>query len=100
MGQLELVGENNNPVCYASIVDGSLRLENYWSGNVEEMSLEIIYTIPSESFKALNIFLGYPEDIPITTLLKNINHDGKGAILWNCCKENQIPNVKRFTWLS
>lgn len=100
MSQIELVDENKKPICYASIFDGNLRLENYWSGGIDELSLEIIYTIPADTFSVLKIFLGYHDDISIPTLLENINHDGKGAVIWNACKENLIPKVERFTWLS
>ena len=100
MGQLELIDENKKPICYASVVEGNLRLENYWSGSQDELSLEIIYTIPAKSFSALNSFLGYPVDIPVQTLLKNINKDGKGADIWIACKENLVPDIERFTWLS
>jgi len=100
MSQTELVDENKNPVCYASMYEGDLRLENYWSGAADKLSLEIIYTIPAASFGAMNAYLGYPVDIPIPTLLKNINHDGKGEVIWNACAKNLIPKVERFTWLS
>jgi hypothetical protein len=100
LNAIQLVDENNNPICHASLFEGNLRLENYWSGSGENLSLEIIYTVPSESFGALNSYLGYPVEIPILTILKNINHDRKGEISWNACQENLIPKVERFTWLS
>ena len=100
MSQLALVDVSKKPICYASVFEGNLRLQNYWSGCADELSLEIIYTIPAKSFGALNSFLGYPVDTPIQTLLKNINDDGKGADIWNACHNNSIPNVERFTWYS
>ena len=100
MSQLKLLDNGMKPICYASVVDGDLQLENYWSGGAEELSIEIIYTVPAKSFGALNLFLGYPDDIPIETLLKNVNKDGKGAEIWTACKDNLIPGVKRFSWWS
>jgi len=100
MSQLELVDAGKKPICYASVVEGDLRLENYWSGREDELSLEIIYTIPAKSFGALNSFLGYPADIPVQTILKNINKDGKGLDIWTACIENLVPDIERFTWMS
>jgi hypothetical protein len=100
MSQIELIDKSRKPICYASIVEGDLRLENYWSGNEDELSLEIIYTVPAKSIGALNSYLGYPADIPIQTLLKNVNKDGKGAEIWSACKENLVPDIERFTWMS
>lgn len=100
MSSIQLVDKNKNPICYASFFEGNLRLENYWSASGDNLSLEIIYTVPSESFGALNSYLCYPVYIPIQTILKNINHDGKGEVLWKACGENLIPKVERFTWLS
>jgi len=92
--------ELNRPVAYASMSEGNLRVENGWSATQDELSLEIIYTVPPESFSSINEVLGYFESIPISTVLTLINQDGKGQAFWEALRDNQIPNTDRFTWLS
>jgi len=82
------------------MAEGKMRFENGWSANQDELSLEIIYTVPPQSFSSINTTLGYFEAIPIPTVLTLINQDGKGQVLWDALKGNIIPNVERFTWLS
>ena len=95
-----ILDEENREVAYASMHEGKLRFENGWSGNTDELSLEIIYTVPPESFPDLNKTLGYSEEIPIGTVITLVNHDGNGQRLWNALNGQSIPNVERFTWLS
>lgn len=94
-----LDGENRE-VAYASMSDGNLKMENYRSGSADELSLEIIYTVPPDSFSDLNKTLGYAEEIPIGTVITLVNQDGKGQTLWKALQDERIPNVERFTWLS
>jgi hypothetical protein len=95
-----VLDKEKKPVAHASMFGGDLRFENYWSGNAEELSVEIIYTVPPESFGAMNVYFSYPENLSVETFLKNINHDGNGKVLWDALKNNLIPGVERFTWLS
>jgi len=97
---IPILDEGNKEVAYASMSEGKLKFENGWSGNVDELSLEIIYTVPPDSFPDLNKALGYSEVIPIGTVITLVNQDGKGQNLWNALRDKAIPNVERFTWLS
>jgi hypothetical protein len=92
--------EDGSTACVAKLVDGDVHLENYWSGGSDGMSLEIIYSIRPHQFDLVANYFGYPKGLSIMTLLKSIDSDFKGLELWEACRDQKLPDIERFTWIS
>ena len=91
--------EDGGEGCVATIVDGTVQLENFASGG-GEMSIEIIYSIKPRQFDSVARYFAYPDGLTIEDLLHRIDMDLNGAKLWAACRDGLIPDIERFTWIS
>ena len=85
--------------CTATIVDTDIQLEQF-APSKGGMSIEIIYSIKPEQIDTVAEYFGYIKGLSKEQLLVQIDKDGKGLELWVACRDNEIPDIERFTWIS
>ena len=101
MPHLTIVGDNGNPILYASLTsEGKLRLQfEYFARDENEGDYEFNHTIEPEEFPKIAQRFGLDPATPILENLEQISEIGRGQEFKDLLTNKEIPN-EFWSWLS
>jgi hypothetical protein len=100
MAQISILGKDGNPVRYASLDKGNLRLEfEYYARTESEGDYQVIQTVAPENFALIATLFGLDPDSDILTIIQHISDSRRGEELRDALNDKKIP-CELFTWLS
>jgi hypothetical protein len=101
MTHITIVGEDGNPIFYASLTsEGKLRLQfEYFARDDNEGDYEFNHTVEPEEFPKIAQRFGLDPATPILENLKQISEIGRGQEFQDLLTNKEIPN-EFWSWLS
>jgi len=101
MSQISIIGDEGNPVLYASLtLEGNLFFEfEYYGRNENEGDYEFNYTVEPEEFPKIATAFGLNPNVPILRIVQEITDMGKGQELERALGKQEIKN-ELWTWLN
>ena len=100
MTEISILGNDGKAVRYASLANGSLRLQfEHFARNENEGDYEVIQTVAPENFKTIATKFGLDPSSDILAIVQQISNFGRGQELVDALNDKEIP-CELFTWLS
>ena len=101
MPHLTIVGDNGNPILYASLTsEGKLRLQfEYFARDENEGDYEFNHTVEPEEFPKIAQRFGLDPATPILENLNQISAVGRGQDFQDLLTKKEIPN-EFWSWLN
>jgi hypothetical protein len=100
MTQITILGKDNQPVRYAYLDSGNLKLEfEYYARDDDEGDYEVIQTVHPENFAAIATKFGVDPSEDILSIIQKISDTGRGQELVDALNSKEIV-CELFTWLS
>jgi len=98
---LTIVGDNGNPILYASLTsEGKLRLQfEYFARDENEGDYEFNHTVEPEEFPKIAQRFGLDPATPILENLNQISAVGRGQDFQDLLTKKEIPN-EFWSWLN
>jgi hypothetical protein len=101
MTNITIVGDDGNPILYASLTsEGKLRLQfEYFARDENEGDYEFNHSVEPEEFPKIAQRFGLDRATPILENLKGISATGRGQEFKDLLTNKEIPN-EFWSWLS
>ena len=101
MSQLTIMGDDGNPILYASMnSDGRLFLEfEYFACDENEGDYEFNHTVGQEEFTNIAQRFGLDPATPVLDNIMHISASGRGKEFQDLLTKKEIPN-EFWSWLS
>jgi hypothetical protein len=101
MSQISIIGNDGNPILYASLTsEGKLFFEfELYARNENEGDYEFNHTVEREEFTFIAAMFGLKPKDPILTNIQKITDTGRGEELEQALTKNKIKN-ELWNWLN